>query len=479
MRRARQSFSKIAIVLILALGIPLAAESPSLAATTLSFAPVRPMAGEYTYIRGKLTTRVNRPVQLQYYTGSRWARLASSKTFWARGTGGHFRFRPRAPIAVSSRLFRVFAPRVVINGSTYRYQYTSPRRMYTIRQAASLRVVPAPIGQAMDPRVTNLRPASARFSPIRRGRRVTLQRYSNGAWRFVTSRVQDGRGLATINIPASVAANYAHRVVAAPFNGAAARISPVARRSTIRPRIFSEEFLGTALNRAKWNYRILGSRDANNRACSESSKQSVRVANGVVSLQTKRIPTTSADYDLTKRTQCPQGQFYNGHLGTMHLDRDRPDLFMFRYGYMAARIKMQPQRGHHGGFWSQPSNPHASGSEIDGVEYYGNSYRLGAIQHSIYRDNSVRAKIVQPRNYLLRSGRKWSSDYHIFSVEWTPSVYIFRVDGHETFRTNQAVSQTQQHLILSLLASDYESGLLPTSGAITPMFVDWVRVWAR
>ena len=468
-RRVGQPLSKIAIVLILALGVPLAAQAPVVAATALTFAPVRPIAGEYTYIRGKLTTRVNRPVQLQYFTGSRWVRLASSRTF----SGGSFRFRPRAPITVTSRLFRVFAPRVVINGTTYRYQYSAQRRMYTIRQTASVRIVPAPIGQALNPAVSNLRPANMRFTPIRPGRRMTLQRSVSGSWRNVSSAVQDSKGLATINIPASTGANYAHRVVAAVHNGAVAKISPIAARSAMRPRIFNEDFTGTALNRRKWNYRIEGSRDAGNRRCAESADESVRVANGALSLTTKRIPTTSVDYDLTKRDVCPQGQFYNGHIGTQN------DRFSFRYGYMAARIKLQPGRGHHGGFWSQPNTTAPSGSEIDAVEYYGNTYRFGAIQHSIYRDNTVRAKIVQARRYLLRSGRTFSSDYHIFSVEWTPDYYILRVDGHETFRTNQAVSQTQQYLILSLLASDYESPMLPKTGAIAPMYVDWVRVWAR
>jgi hypothetical protein len=65
---------------------------------------------------------------------------------------------------------------------------------------------------------------------------------------------------------------------------------------------------------------------------------------------------------------------------------------------------------------------------------------------------------------------------HVYSVEWSPDGYVFRVDGHETYRTSQGLSQTPQFLILSLLTSDWElPRLKPPYGQ---MDVDWVRVWA-
>ena len=68
----------------------------------------------------------------------------------------------------------------------------------------------------------------------------------------------------------------------------------------------------------------------------------------------------------------------------------------------------------------------------------------------------------------------------MFSVEWTPNAYVFRIDGKETRRITDrnAISQRPEYLILSLLSSDYElqhhRGALPEH-----MYVDWVKYWAR
>ena len=50
----------------------------------------------------------------------------------------------------------------------------------------------------------------------------------------------------------------------------------------------------------------------------------------------------------------------------------------------------------------------------------------------------------------------WWSRYHVFSVDWTASGYVFRIDGTITWRSSKAVSKVPQYLILSLLSSDWE-----------------------
>ena len=44
----------------------------------------------------------------------------------------------------------------------------------------------------------------------------------------------------------------------------------------------------------------------------------------------------------------------------------------------------------------------------------------------------------------------------MFSVEWTPKAYVFRIDGRESARITEGISEVQQYPILSLLSSDYE-----------------------
>ena len=66
----------------------------------------------------------------------------------------------------------------------------------------------------------------------------------------------------------------------------------------------------------------------------------------------------------------------------------------------------------------------------------------------------------------------------MFSVEWTPTEYVFRIDGHETWRTSEGISHHPQFLILSLLSSDDELAALGGEDDIDEnAYVDWVQFW--
>ena len=88
------------------------------------------------------------------------------------------------------------------------------------------------------------------------------------------------------------------------------------------------------------------------------------------------------------------------------------------------------------------------------------------------------AWITAPEQYLSGPNDAWWVGYHVFSVEWTPEEYVFRVDGRETWRTSAGVSGVPEYPILSLLSSDYE---LPNLGGEDRLpqhlYVDWVQFW--
>ena len=83
---------------------------------------------------------------------------------------------------------------------------------------------------------------------------------------------------------------------------------------------------------------------------------------------------------------------------------------------------------------------------------------------------------LQPERYLSDKKDGWSKRYHVFSVEWSPTAYVFRIDGQVTHRIKGQTSGREEFLILSLLSSDYE---LPRFNGELPehMEVDWARVW--
>jgi beta-glucanase (GH16 family) len=134
----------------------------------------------------------------------------------------------------------------------------------------------------------------------------------------------------------------------------------------------------------------------------------------------------------------------------------------------------------HGAFWMQS----ARGPEIDVAEYFGNKSKDGIASFLHSRPNSkgritsVGGRRATANKMLNRNGRTPASGYHVYTVDWTPAGYVFRVDGVETMRTTKLRSKDPHFLVLSLLASDWEIPKIKRSQLSKAyMDVDWVRVW--
>jgi hypothetical protein len=161
-----------------------------------------------------------------------------------------------------------------------------------------------------------------------------------------------------------------------------------------------------------------------------------------------------------------------------------------KYGVVAARIKFQERQGQHGSLWMQPAISESTtdsakgGTEIDVIEWFGDGVRNGGLASFIYKltpDGPVKVggQLEDPDQYLDGSeGDSWYDRYHVFSVEWTPREYIFRIDGQETFRTSEGISRQPEYPILSLLSSDYELEHLGGEKHLPQtMSVDWLKFW--
>ena len=235
---------------------------------------------------------------------------------------------------------------------------------------------------------------------------------------------------------------------------------------------FDDQFGGDALDQTKWGYRQVGMLSPPGRTKSESSPEAVRVENGALKLGVAANPARP-------------GYYLNGHVSTEMT-------YSFTYGVAAARVKFQKPRGMHGSFWLQspvfgsvPGDAKTSGSEIDTVEYFGSTYPDGGLATFTYfkgKDgNSVKTGGLQTEisDAIAKKGDAWWKNYHVFSVDWSPEAYIFRIDGVETFRQTKNISGVPEVLLLSLLSSDWELPDLDTSQLPADMKVDWVRVWQQ
>jgi len=329
------------------------------------------------------------------------------------------------------------------------------------------------------------------FAPARKGRAVKLQRKIGARWVTVAQARQSGRGEAQFTALYRAKGKLLTYRVLAPAGGGLGKIaSKGVRTDKWGPADWSDEFTGTVLG-ADWNHRMQIYSAASLRRCSKGDPRAVQVKDGAVHLSVLNDPDRPTG-PLDTSPKCRYaGRNYewrlNGHIGTQESGHD------LLYGYAAARVKFQPRRGQHGSFWLQPTTTAApegparlTGAEIDVIEWFGGNHPNGGLSSFIwhYPDDGKDGKTgVKVGGFIKNPGRfgsKWHQRYHVFSVEWTPRQYIFRVDGKETFRTRKGVSGQRQYLILSLLSSDYELQHLGGEDKLSQsMSVDWVRYWER
>ena len=320
----------------------------------------------------------------------------------------------------------------------------------------------------------------ATLRPVRPGRRVQLQVQEGESWRAVTTRRQDRLGRVQFSAAAAVDGKpLTYRVKAM----ASRSTSPVksAPVSTARwlDATWTDEFDGSHLDPV-WNHRGREYAHGSRRSCAKGDPSAVSVGGGAVRLSVIKDPDATTRCRIQGR-DARAGRFayrLNGHIGTQHA-------FAFRYGVAAARVKFHRLRGQHGAFWLQPVDgmqAGALGTEIDVVEYFGDHHPQGGLASFMHRYEGKRriasgGWIPDARSYLASRSDGWSKNYHVFSVEWTPRMLVFRIDGRETGRLRGKVSGVPQFPILSLIAANYEIPKIKEKQLPQHMYVDWVRVW--
>ena len=341
-------------------------------------------------------------------------------------------------------------------------------------QSVAVRVLPqlSAAGTAPEPASAARTTVTATFAPVVTGRRAYLEVLDRNRWAAFATADQDASGRVLFTVPylwRGLPATY--RVVARAATNLSGVTSASVRTDAWGTPILSDEFSGSTLA-TPWAQRVQGY-DVPTRRCSRTDPRASAVGGGVLSLSVLDDPDRDDPCTFVNNRGETQSTFYriNGHVGTQ-------GRFQYKYGIAAARVKFQAARGQHGAFWMQAPDV-ASGNEIDVIEWFGTG--SSGLSSGVWSyAGGTQTKVAEA---LLGDGAAYGSDwtgsYHVFSVEWTPTEYVFRIDGRETLRTSAGVSQTEEYLILSLLVSNFESLRITPDALPQTMNVDWVRVWQR
>lgn len=459
-----------------------------------------PLAGQPFSMRGKIATKAVRPVKLQALKGGRYRTIASTSSTAA----GKFRF-PSVTLKAGSYTLRVHAPQHMPDG---RWQVLRPSRSKAIEHlrvstasitATALPPVAAPINGSPGQAPTSPQVA-ARFEPARPGDVAVLEKKTPGSWVKVARMKQDQAGWAVFEAPAG----DTYRVISSSAHGtkgtrktrkqvrAAVTRSNAVTTSTWRVD-FAEDFAGAGIDERYWIYEKSGYTPIGQRSCSTAHPSALQVSGGALRMGVRENPDRAGQVCHYPTTGGGVGQhpfMYNTQINTR-------GKYTFKYGFAAARMKLQRSRGMHSAFWLlpenwvlPPGNP-AGGTEVDIVEWFGhNPKRSGLSVNSFihYMDASgKRVKLGDSKAEGYRElvkkfneqDKEWWNAYHVFSLEWTPKNYVFRVDGREFYRETRAMTHTPAYVSLSMLLGDYELDNLTPAGRKDAAMVDWIRVYQQ
>ena len=198
---------------------------------------------------------------------------------------------------------------------------------------------------------------------------------------------------------------------------------------------FDDNFTDSTVSAENWATRVQSPGGRRMCAQTDDSLKTFDPSAGIVKLQAVKQSTNPQG-----STVCPHGFWHNGMIGTA----GAPNHLSFApSGIYAARVKFQSANGSHGSFWMQGTD--SNGKEIDVAEYFGDGRSDGGLSNFVHSNATgttadTAGGIQRSATSILGRGNTPSNGWHVYSVEWSPSGYIFRLDGVPTFSTSKYLS---------------------------------------
>ncbi len=164
----------------------------------------------------------------------------------------------------------------------------------------------------------------------------------------------------------------------------------------------------------------------------------------------------------------------------------------FRYGKIAARIKLPHGEGIWPAFWMLGVNidenggdtPWPESGEIDILELYGSKDDAAVEANLHYADRSGKHAHMGAVTFRLGHGR-FADAFHVFELEWDEDRIAWLVDGQEFASQPIASSEMAEFhrdffLLLNIAVGGTYAGR-PDATTTFPqyLYVDWIRVYRK
>jgi beta-glucanase (GH16 family) len=220
---------------------------------------------------------------------------------------------------------------------------------------------------------------------------------------------------------------------------------------------FQDEFEGNTLNLGKWNPNDPWGRERNHEL-QAYVKEAFEVKDGALRV---RVEKKGASYAGKERS------FTSGMMTTY-------GKFSQQYGRFEIRCRVPKGKGMWPAFWLLPE-PLGWPPEIDVLEILGHEPTKVYMTHHFRNEDKKHGS-----HGGSWSGPDFSTDFHRFTVEWSPKEIVWFVDGTERYRSEKSIPQTKMYLLVNLAVGGDWPGA-PDEKTVFPaaLEVDYVRVYEK
>ncbi len=224
-------------------------------------------------------------------------------------------------------------------------------------------------------------------------------------------------------------------------------------------KVWSDEFDGPALDDTKWAHRYVGKRRA-----------------GWIDPE---CVTFDGQGHMLISVKKEGDEYHGGMIGTEKKQS-------WTYGYFECRVKLATEPGMNTAFWMQAprmGSPDQGKGVVDDTEHNGTELdilgyiaRQEEVAHfNLHWNGYGKLHKSAPADTWLHGLR---NGFHVYGMEWTPEGYTFYLDGRPCWHTTEAISKTDEYIILDLEVSDWAGGIDKAKLPASAVF-DWVRVWQK
>lgn len=192
--------------------------------------------------------------------------------------------------------------------------------------------------------------------------------------------------------------------------------------------VFFEDFNKPGLNRSKWNVEVTGNTVNDEQQAYVDSAATIYMIDGKDEGATNGALVLKALYTqgFTSKEQHKY-DFISGRINT----RAKME---FTYGTASCRMKMASGAGLWPAFWALGNGKWPDCGEIDIMETVGDSSWVSHALHGpgYFGDTPLVKRVSFPAGIDV-------TQWHIYSVDWSPKSLVFKVDGKVTYTVTKTM----------------------------------------